>query len=178
MSVISQTTPGPNGVILQVVSAFDSDYSTYTNTNVDNPAELTNLNVTLTPSSVNSKIMLQGFITGNSTNTSVQYISFFFKRGTTTIGIGNNSSWNGTEGETFVIGNISGSYSKPATVSGSYIDSPATTSAVTYKMFGFANHYGSSLSNSTLVLNSGGYNYNNKEQAVGTSGIIAMEIAG
>jgi len=159
-----------------VSSAFDSDYSTYANTNVDSPAEVTNLNVTLTPSSTNSKILLQGFMTGNSTNTSVQYISFFFKRGSTTIG--NSASRNGTEEETFVVGSLAGDYSKLTTITGSYIDSPATTSAITYKMFGFANHYSSSLQNSTLVLNSGGYDYNNKEQAVGTSGIIAMEIAG
>jgi hypothetical protein len=178
MSVISNTAPDPNGVVLQIVSAFDGDYSTYANTNVDSPAELTNLNVTLTPSTTNSKILLQGFMTGNSTNTSVQYISFFFKRGITTIGVGNSASRNGTEGEIFVSGILSADYSKPTTITGLYIDSPATTSAITYKMFGFANHYTSSLQNSTLVLNSGGYDYNNKEQAVGTSGIIAMEIAG
>ena len=36
--------------------------------------------------------------------------------------------------------------------------------------------FGGSLSNTTLIINGGGYAYNNKEEVIGTSNLTLMEI--
>lgn len=160
--------------VVQVKGAFTDAYTTHANTNVDNPADI--LSVSITPTSASNKILVMGLFTGNSTNTSVQYLGVKLARGATEIGSGDATTRNGTEGELHSSDSLSGDYSKPTSVSALFLDSPATTSATTYKLQAFANHYGASLSNSTLVQNSGGFNYNNKEQGVGTCSLIVMEV--
>jgi hypothetical protein len=161
--------------VVQVKGAFTDAYTTHANTNVDNPADI--LSVSITPTSASNKILVMGLFTGNSTNTSVQYLGVKLARGATEIGSGDATTRNSTEGELHSSDSLAGDYSKPTSVHALYLDSPATTSATTYKLQAFANRFGSSLDNSTLVQNSGGYNYNNKEQGVGTCSLIVMEVA-
>ena len=162
------------GKILQVVSAFNNDYATHSNTNVDSPAEILTANIT--PAASSSKILMLGHFTGNSDSGSVQYIGVSLYRDSTHIGFGDNTSRNSSEGIFHTSEVRDEHYSKPGSVSLTFVDSPSTTSQITYRLKAFANHYGSSLSNLTLIQNSGGYNYNNKEQGVGTTTLILMEI--
>lgn len=168
-----EALPG-GGKILQVVSTFNNDYATHAGTNVDNPVSI--VEATITPAATSSKILILGHFTGNTTGSSVQYIGTSLFRGVTHIGFGDNTSRNSTEGIFHTSSTLAQDYTKPDTIPVTFIDSPSSTSALTYKIKAFANHYGSSLSTLTLTQNSGGYDYNNKEQGVGTSTIILMEI--
>ena len=124
-----------------------------------------------------SKILIMGHFTGSSTSSDVQFLGLNLYRDSTAIGLGDASSRNGTEGVLHTAQFRDDHYSKPSSTSFHFVDSPSSTSSITYRLKCFANHVsGSSLSNLTLIQNSGGYNYNNKEQAVGTTTLILMEI--
>lgn len=159
--------------VVQVKGSFSDAYTTHANTNVDNPADI--LSVSITPTSASNKILVIGVFSGNSTNSNVQYLGVKLVRGATEIGSGDNTTRNSTEGELHVSSSAQ-NYTKPDSVSALFLDSPATTSATTYKLQAFANRYSASLENLTLVQNSGGYDYNNKEQGVATSSLIVMEV--
>tara|TARA_A100001234_G_scaffold214108_1_gene217386 strand:- start:956 stop:1777 length:822 start_codon:yes stop_codon:yes gene_type:complete len=165
------------GKLLQVVNVHNNDYATYSNTNVDSKVQV--FTASITPSATDSKILLTGFISMSSTNSSVQSYGIELLRGSTVIGTGDASSWNSGVGtaHSIVARGDNASYSKPdRAVPIHFLDTPSTTSATTYNFKGYANHFGSSLSNSTLVINGGGYSYNNKETGVPTSNITLMEI--
>lgn len=159
--------------VVQVKGAFTDQYATYSNTNVDNPVDI--LSVSITPTSASNKILIQALFTGSSTNSSLQYLGMFLLRGATKVGVGDNTAWNAGVGEIHSSDGTT-NYSKPNQIIGLYLDSPATTSATTYKLQAFANHFGASLSNSTLVQGGGGYSYNNKETATGVCQLIVMEV--
>ena len=169
----SFAVPG-GGKLLQLVNVHNNDYATYSNTNVDSKVQV--LTASITPSATSSKILITGFISMSSTNSSVQHYGVTIKRGSTIIGEGDASSWNSGVGTAHsMIG--SSQYSKPDKAPLlHFLDTPNTTSATTYNFFAYANHFGSSVSNSTLVVNGGGYTYNNKETGVPTSNITLMEI--
>jgi len=163
------------GKILQVVSTYNNDYASHSNTNVDSPAEI--VTATITPAATSSKILMMGHFTGSSTSGDVQFVGIKLYRDSTLIGEGDASSRNGTEGVLHTAQFRDDHYSKPSSTSLTFVDSPSSTSSITYRLKAFANHVsGSSLSNLTLIQNSGGYDYNNKEQAVGTTTLILMEI--
>jgi hypothetical protein len=162
------------GKILQVVSVFNNDYATHSNTNCDSPAEI--VNVSITPSATSSKILMLGHFTGASDSGDVQWIGVSLYRNSIHIGYGDNTSRNSAEGIYHTGHWRDDHYSKPGSSSITFMDSPMSTSSITYRLKAFANHFGSSLSNLTLIQNSGGYNYASKEQGVGTTTLILMEI--
>ena len=169
-----EALPG-GGKILQVVSTFNNDYASHSNTNVDNVVEI--VTAAITPAATSAKILIMGHFTGSSTSSDVQFLGLNLYRDSTAIGLGDASSRNGTEGVLHTAQFRDDHYSKPSSTSFHFVDSPSSTSSITYRLKCFANHVsGSSLSNLTLIQNSGGYNYNNKEQAVGTTTLILMEI--
>ncbi len=158
-----------------MVSTFNNDYASHSNTNVDNVVEI--VTAAITPAATSSKILIMGHFTGSSTSSDVQFLGLNLYRDSTAIGLGDASSRNGTEGVLHTAQFRDDHYSKPSSTSFHFVDSPSSTSSITYRLKCFANHVsGSSLSNLTLIQNSGGYNYNNKEQAVGTTTLILMEI--
>ena len=165
------------GKVLQVVNVHDDQYATYSSTSID--AKVQVLTASITPSATSSKILITGFISMSSSGTNVQTYGVEILRGSTIIGSGDKASWNSGIGEahSIVARGDNSSYSKPdRAVPIHFLDTPNTTSATTYNFKGYANHYGSSLSALTLVINGGGYNYNNKETAIPTSNITLMEI--
>lgn len=162
-----------SGAVVQVKGAFTDQYATYSNTNVDNPVDI--LSVSITPTSASNKILIQALFTGSSTNSSLQYMGMFLLRGSTKVGVGDNTAWSTGVGEIHSSDGTT-NYSKPNQIVGLYLDSPATTAATTYKLQAFANHFGASLSNSTLVQGGGGYSYGNKETATGVCQLIVMEV--
>ena len=112
----------PVGTVLQVVSTTKTDqFSTSTGSFID----ITGLSVSITPISATSKILVQaviavGVATGNTLLNLV--------RGSTNVA----QSTSGTANET-VAANQSGTYNMQ-TLPVNFLDSPATTSATTYKI--------------------------------------------
>ena len=166
------------GKVLQVVNLHNNDYASYSNTTIDNKAQV--FSASITPSATTSKILITGFISVSSTYTNVKGYGVDILRGSTVIGTGDASSWHsgvGTAHSFNATGTSGTSYAQPErSLPLHFLDTPNTTSATTYNFNAYAHHYGSSLTSITLIVNGGGYNYNNKETAVPTSNITLMEI--
>jgi hypothetical protein len=137
----------PAGSVMQVVMGSTSTQATATSgTTVD-----TGLTATITPSSASNKILVmvsQGVFKGNFLNSGANF--YLVRASTTLITFG------------YVIGYTSVQTYIGTTVSTNYLDSPATTSAITYK---------------TQFNSSGGSTDVQRDNAA-TSTIILMEIAG
>ena len=117
----------PAGCVLQVVSTTKTDTFSTTSTS---PVDVTGLSVSITPSSATSKI----FVTGSvcyGTSTADYLMGFLLVRNSTSICIadaaGSRSRWTfGSQGFT----SLDTSAFSPI----NFLDSPATTSATTYKI--------------------------------------------
>jgi hypothetical protein len=111
----------PTGCVLQVVmGTATAGFSTTSTSYV-----ATNLSATITPTSATSKILI--FFTGPSYSLSVNYaFTTVYRNGTTNLGIGASAGL-------AVTGNNPGTYD--TSVTGMYLDSPATTSAITYTVY-------------------------------------------
>ena len=127
----------PAGWILQTVQTVKTD--TFTGSSASF-ADITGFSVTITPKYNNSKIMIYTTMTGEVQNDTYA-AQFRLVRGSTAIGIGdaNSSAPRGS----FHIDSYSGGGSLAMiTASFHFMDSPATTSATTYKVQGMV-HSGS-----------------------------------
>ena len=158
---------GVGGKVLQVVSATKTNTFDSTSTSF---VDITDYNVSITPSSSSNKVLIQGFLTlsGNVWSTAGAY--FQLVRGSTNILTSSGSSNNGT----FVFAHEAGS--ENASTKGtspchfSFLDSPSTTSSTTYKVQGKTG----TGSNGQFAVN---YVLQQGVNFTGTSSIIAMEIS-
>lgn len=120
-------TPSGGGKILQVLSTTKSD--TFTTTS-DTYVDVTGLSVSITPSLSTSTILVFYDIQAYADPATHQAF-FQLNRGSTPIKIGDAASGRaqitGADGSTNY-------YNASSNTAGSYLDSPATTSATTYKM--------------------------------------------
>ena len=158
------TTTNPKaGNIIQVVQTVKSD--TFSHTGNTSVTDVTGLNVTITPSSSSNKVLLLCFM--NISNNNISRVQFV--RGTTAIGIpsaagnrpvGTASMNNG--GDTNVTDNLTMIF----------LDSPATTSATTYKV-SFSNE----LNSSEFSVNRSRGDLNSIVGVRTISTITAMEVA-
>lgn len=110
---------GGGGKVLQVVQAT---YSTQVNVSTTTPTD-TGLSVTITPSATTSRILIMATHNGCGKDTGNTSAAIRLMRGATNLGIFANLISNNAAATT----NINGA------VSFSYVDSPASTSALTYK---------------------------------------------
>jgi hypothetical protein len=163
VSALTALPSGVGGKVLQVVS------TTKTDTFAVNPSstfiDLTGLSVTITPSSASNKILIEISIAGNGvigTNTA----HFRLVRGSTTIYAGNTAG-NRTSGFASC---IDSDVNSTEHVSGNFLDSPATTSATTYKI--------QTYSNGTVYVNRTSNDADDGTRSRGASTITVMEIAG
>jgi hypothetical protein len=127
LSAKTVTLPaGVGGKVLQVLSATKTDpFSTTSTSYVD----VTGLSVTITPSSTSSKILIMGHANGNGTaNISQVYLQLV--RDSTPVGGGTTSGSRPSCITRFYYNDAN----VTATGSWTYLDSPSTTSAVTYKI--------------------------------------------
>lgn len=116
---IKWATPAAGGKVLQVVNAT---YSTSTSSSSSTYAD-TGLTATITPTSATSKILVFVSQTGLSKDTSDTTLGLRLLRGATTlVTFETSAGWTGN-------GNLIGVGGASTT----YLDSPATTSATTYK---------------------------------------------
>lgn len=158
------TTPtGGAGKILQVVQTAKTN--TFTTTSSTATA-ITGLDVTITPSSTSSRILIMVFVS-NSSDGSQGFPVWYLQRGSTQILIGDAGQSNQrrvTSGNS-----TNANYLNNAAMS--YVDSPASTSALTYGLY-----TSNADSSGTVCVNRTFIDGNNNYNARGTSTIIAMEV--
>jgi hypothetical protein len=114
------------GKILQVVQTVKTDETTTTSTSF---VDISGMTVSITPSAATSKVLL--FVTLNVNGGDLYMINIRLMRDSTEIFIGDQAATNRAR-STFVH-RIKDSQSSLAH-SGQFLDSPATTSAITYKV--------------------------------------------
>lgn len=149
----------PAGTILQVASSTLTTTPSTTSTSF----VTTGLSVTLTPRSNTSKFMLFATVNNSTTTTTGQINYFAFARGTTVIGIGTGATTiNLGAAETHA------DASRMIATNLSWLDSPATASAVTYNLY-----YASYASSNAVVLNKRGADSSVK----GASSLVVMEVS-
>ena len=155
---------GVGGKILQVVSTTKTDHFSTTSSSL---TEITGLNVTITPSATTSKIYL---VIDISVGGETSYICFNIKRDSTLIAVttgvdGNDSRHQGTFGQT-VSGNSTLSHS-----GFNFLDTPSTTSAITYKVFTVSTY-----NTNPVSINRAHATGNAQYNAGGSSTITAVEV--
>lgn len=123
-----QVYPLPAGTVLQVVSATRTT-SASSGSATSAFVDITGMTVTITPRSTTSKILVSfNVYVGNSTTTGTQnYVQIV--RGTTAIGVGTGGSSINSSGQTWIADD-----GRLEPVANSFLDSPSTTSATTYKL--------------------------------------------
>lgn len=176
-----QTTAGAAqefGKVLQVKQTWNTDYISQSfSTNVQ--TNMTNMNVTITPSSTSSKILLQAQWFGEMNNQDRVYNTMFgFKRGSTVIGQPTNtgSSVGAAVGiqQALISYHAQDAASTAESLWMQYLDSPSTTSAITYHTW--------HASNANVTLKSGGvYSWSTTRTTSyerGAYGMTVWEIAG
>jgi len=161
----------PAGSILQVQSAVKTDAATVTATST--PTLITGLTVSITPRSTSNKILI---IVTLSTTGSGTYAGrhLILRRGTTSICIGDAD---GNRNRASVahqqyLGHSPDEWG-PDNCGITFVDSPATTSEITY---GVA--YADTSGDSTMYINRPASTTNSSEYNRCASSIIVMEIAG
>ena len=161
---------GMGGKILQVVSTtldtrFSQSISANTNT------AITNFQVSITPSSTSSKILLTSSWMGEFGSSDAVYSTmWFFYRDSTKLGhaqTGSRSCGIQTAALSYWVNNAS---STPESMYMQYIDSPSTTSAITYKVGLYGDRAHTLWTNGTVT------DQDNSSYERGLSSIIAMEI--
>lgn len=143
----------PSGAVLQVVSATKTDMFSSTATSY---TDITGLSVSITPISSSSRILVIGQILFGRDNTDDQVL-FQMVRQSTSIYLNRGSTWASNEPRF--------SFSNLSMVT---LDSPATTSTLTYKLQGRSG-------SGTWYVNTRGFN---PASGDGYSSITVQEIAG
>ena len=160
---------GAGGKILQVVQTVKTD--TYSATSTSTETDITGMSASITPSATSSKILVQ--VTLNvvvGAEFGGHYI--VLKRNGTNVFIGDSegSRIQGTMALTFDMFNATWG---PTIRSFSYLDSPATTSSVTYKL----SHADPSGTGNTLYVNRTATTADGSAYVRTASSIILMEVA-
>lgn len=154
--IMGASTP-TNGTVLQVVTATKVD--TFSMTSTVTYTDVTGLSVSITPKSTSSKIFVSFFITNG--NAGANHNMFNLVRDSTNLAQPTADTYSSTVGTSFT---ASSDY-KHASLS--HLDSPSTTSSVTYKIQ-------AKTSGGTLYVNRRG----DTATVSGSSSITVMEIAG
>mgnify|MGYP003123072407 CR=1 FL=1 len=155
------------GSVLQVVSATKTNkQSTTSATAVD----IAGLSVSITPSSSSNKILVRCDINYGGANN--VYISFFVKRNAANMVVSTAGSGNQINA-TFGAGGDNNNHGfKLNGVSHAFLDSPSTTSAITYKV-----QYASTVNSAAATINAPDNADNQPYVIGGTSTITVMEIS-
>jgi len=158
----------PTGSILQVVQdTTTAAASTASSTYVD-----TGLSQAITPTSSSSKILLTCSVLYSALNNA--YTGFRAVRDSTNIGVSSEGTGNHSNVSFTGIGDVNYMQYYLKTVSWTYLDSPSTTNATTYKIQ-FNNAYDGS---STVYINRPHVITDNSHVFYGTSTLTLMEVAG
>lgn len=161
----------PAGAVLQVVSATKTDKQSTTSAT---PSDITGLSVSITPTSTSNKILVVTNINfGGALNV---YGAFDILRGSSKITESTYPTGNQIAATIAVGGDNNNFNFKMMTASHNFLDSPASTSALTYKVqFASTN---TSAGPVELTINAPNQTQNANYIVGGTSTITVMEIAG
>ena len=163
--ITSGTLPGarlPAGSVLQVVSTTKSDTFTSSSTSF---VDITGMSVSITPTSSNSKILVSVVLHCGSTGCTPRFLVL---RDATSIGIGDA---NGSRQRASFGTGFNSDTNQIAVQAWHFLDSPATTSATTYKVQG-------GLDGGTFAINRNESYPNNATLGISViSTITVMEIA-
>ena len=162
------TTTNPKaGNIIQVVSTTKTD--TFSSSTTNSFVDITGMSATITPTSTSNKILLHYDL--NMSGSELFFIQLV--RGSTAIKVGDSDSANRVEcTQGGVLQAINSD--KVAIMAGSFLDSPNTTSATTYKIQGRVYAGGSQSFSINKPINDTNANYTGR----GASTITLMEVAG
>ena len=153
------------GKILQVKQKVITEVISYAGSS-GTWAALTGFNESITPSSSSNKILVM--LSVNFTNSNVaEHMAVRVKRGTTILGGHTNY---GSRSIGFTAHQISDTTNNAEYSGGTFLDSPATTSATTYTVEGYAG-------SSTLYLNKANVDTDNSHSVRGISTLTLMEVA-
>jgi len=115
------------GKVLQVVH---TTYQSQAVTTSATPADISGFSATITPSSASNKVLVLVSVQMGAEDNSYGYILLL--RGSTSLIVGNGAS--GNQKNTFISTGYNDGVAAMRTGSNSYLDSPNTTSATTYKI--------------------------------------------
>lgn len=152
--------------VLQVVSTTKTDRFT-TTAAVGSPVVVTGLTATITPQSTTSKIFVMANVSCGMDFTQNQVFLFLY-RDASPIVLGDAS---GSRTQITAMSSV-GSSSVQETVNMSFLDSPASTSALTYQVYISKN-----VANGTAVVNGSFTNTDNSGFGVSTSTITVFEVS-
>ena len=153
------------GMILQVKQTLYTDQFVKTTTAEE---DITGFNVTITPTSTLNKVLIQvHMVVSSGGNTGV---GFTLKRGTTAVGVGKDEGSRTRVGWAYDGGNSD--TNRATSVSYQFLDEPATTSLITYKISIYKHSTASFKINRNSTAGSQFYDDNY------ASTITAMEIGG
>jgi hypothetical protein len=152
-----------SGSVLQIVAANKTDTFTTANTTF---TDVTGYSVTITPKSTSSKILIQASMNiGATYAANTTYVRLV--RDTTAIAVGDAA---GSRTQVSIAAEPSGNSMAQGTIQ--YLDSPATTSSITYKIQICTNGAG------TAAINRSIDDANATGRPRGMSSIVVTEIAG
>ena len=160
----------PAGSVLQVVSTIKSD--AFSSTGTTSFVDITGLSASITPISTSSKIMVMVNLKGAARS----HGSFRIARGSTAIGVGAASGSRTRAGAHSATNASTDAYTEYTTfaLDMHVLDSPATASAVTYKVQGGTPYQ----SNYVIYVNRSVDNSNSSWLPITASTITLMEVAG
>ena len=169
VSIANGTTFAPAGHVIQVKSAVFTDVLAISS--ADTRTDITNLSLSITPSSTSSKILVNTHISYSSSTNNL-YASGYLMRGSTDIGVNTTATGNqfNVSFGMDLVGQANETY-KLRNSSMTFLDSPSSTSALTYKVQARVN------SNPTLYINRTGADANADYSSRGISTLTVMEIA-
>ena len=163
-------TSGASGGIVQIVSIQKSDMFTW---NVNGDVAITGMSVSITPTRSDSKVLVQVQIGANGTTSAVYPIFWqLYKNGSQISGAKGSGSAGASDPVKCATYTKNYVYYTGTSTSFSFLDSPATTSATTYALYGQRH------------ASAGGSYFNatgrqiNERYAETISTITAMEISG
>ena len=163
----SSHTEAGGGKILQVIQTTKTDaYSTSSGSFTD----ITGMSVDITPSATSSKVYVLFSVTfGGSSNL---YAGINLLRDSTTLIVNTDASGLDIPATVACMGDNANFQYKSSTANYSYLDSPNTTSAITYKLQAYAE------GGKTFYVNRNEQNDNAGHNVMGTSTITVMEVEG
>jgi hypothetical protein len=155
--------------VLQVVSSVKTDTFTTTGSTF---VDVTGLSATITPSSATSKILVLADVKLAASDASVTFVGMKLLRGSTDVYIGDAA---GSRTRVGFGGYVFGAGTTMGQASLNFLDSPATTSATTYKIQIAGNQGGGA---GVSCVNRAWNDANDVGNPRGASSITLMEVAG
>jgi hypothetical protein len=157
----------PAGSVLQVVSTTKSDQFSQSGGGNGVFHDITGLSVTITPTSATSKILIFVYLSFSSSNNAEHLTARVVRGSSTLVGVGDVF---GSRNQAMWAHGVNHTDNSSRVLSGHHLDSPATTSATTYKVQGYN-------SSSTFYLNRTLAWSDSNHFTAGASAITVMEIA-